>query len=232
MELSEILDELKCLGNSKVIETKKKFGIQVPNSLGIFLKDLKVFAKKISKKDHLAKDLFDSKVYEARLLVPMIFHPNNLTSSLMDKWVKCFNSWEICDTYCMGFFGQSSFVYEKSLKWANQEGEYQRRAGFVCMVAYAFTNKSASNEDIASFFSYIIKYSEDDRVYVKKAINWALRQIAKRNNDLFQEAIEIASFLAVKKDKSAQWIGRNALIQLRRPKIHMKNYPRNLYAAK
>ncbi len=229
MDLDKILKKLKRLGKPEVIQTKQKFGIYVKDSYGIFLKDLKMFAKEIPKDDLLAKALFDTGVYEARLLVPMIFNPDNLTSKLMDEWADSFNTWEICDTYCMGFFGLSHFAYEKAFKWVKKRGEYQKRAGFVCIVAYAFTNKTASNEAFKAFFPELIQYSNDGRVYVMKSINWALRQIGKRNRDLHRDAIILAKLFCTMESDSAQWIGKDALRQLQQESVHMKNYPRSLY---
>lgn len=225
MDVVEILKTLEALGSDKVIKTKQKFGIHAKDSFGVFLKDLKVLSKKIPKDDLLAKALFDTGVYEARLLVPMIFNPENLTKRLMDQWVDTFNTWEICDTYCMGFFGRSPYVYEKAIKWVKKQGEYQRRAGFVCMVSYAFTNKFSKNEEYQPFFSEIIRYSNDDRHYVKKGVNWALRQIGKRNKDLYQEVIQIAEQLSLSESGSGRWIGKDALSQLQRDNVAMKNYP-------
>ncbi len=229
MDLKEILSELKKLGNPKVKKTKENFAIAVKNSYGIFLKDLNVLAKKIGKNDKLAIQLFDSGVYEARLLTSMLFNPKNLTEALMEKWVKVFDNWEICDTFCMNIFGKSSFAVKKAFEWSERKPEFQKRAGFVCMVQYAFTNKEAPNTEIQKFFPIMIIEATDERTYVMKGINWALRQVGKRNIDLHKEAIKVAEKILALNTKSAKWIATDALRQLKSKKVSMKNYPKKIY---
>ena len=145
MELTQVLAELKKLGDPKVKKIKEGFAITAKDSYGIFQKDLKDLAKKIGKDDDLAIKLFDTGIYEARLLTRSLYNPKNLTEPLMEKWVKTFENWEICDSFCMSFFSKSVFALPKSFEWTEYEGEYQRRAGFVLMVGLAFTDKHATN---------------------------------------------------------------------------------------
>ncbi len=229
MRLQEVLKALKQLGDPEVKKTKAHFAIAAEKSHGNFLKDLQILAKQIGPNDELAMELFDSGIYEARLLVPLLFEPDHLTSRLMEKWVKVFDNWEICDTFCMGFFGASPYAVEKAFRWADYPGEYQRRAGFVCMVSYAFINKEAPNTEIRRFFPVMLRHANDDRKYVMKGINWALRQVGKRNKDLHAEALEVAHQILALDTKPARWIATDALRQLQRPKVSMKNYPRSTY---
>lgn len=224
--LEPILKELKKLGNPEVIKTKKRFGIAPTYSYGIFLKDLKELAKRIGENEALAIELFDSGVYEAKLLAPMLFNPKYLTDILMEKWVNTFDNWEICDTFCMGFFGMSPLALKKAFQWVEYRGEFQKRAGFVCMVSSAFTDKKASNDEIRKFFPVMIRHANDERRYVMKAINWALRQVGKRNKDLHREAIEVAHQILLLDTKPSRWIAMDALRQLQSKKVSMKNYPR------
>src|SRR5262249_48323972 len=143
--------------------------------------------------DDLAVRLFETGLYEARLLTSMLFSRDHLTEALMDHWVEAFDNWEICDTYCMNLFGKSRFAIAKAFEWAEREPEYQKRAGFVCMVQVAFTNKELSNAEIRRFFPVMLRHANDERTYVMKGVNWALRQVGKRNKDLHQEAIEVAN---------------------------------------
>lgn len=229
MELSEVLLELEKLADPEVKKIKERFGIIAENSHGIFLKDLKALAKRIGPNDDLALQLFDSGIYEGKLLCSNLYNPRHLTGQLMEKWVKAFENWEICDTFCMGFFGRSNLALPKALAWAEYEAEYQKRAGFVLMVAYAFTDKQATNEVIRQFFPVMLQHANDERKYVMKGINWALRQVGKRNPDLYQEAIEVANAINALGSKPAQWIASDALRQLRSPKVFFKNYPRQIY---
>lgn len=229
MELKKILIELKKLGGPEVKKTKERFAITAGNSHGIFLKDLNKLAKKIGPDDRLALDLFDTGIYEARLLTSMLFNPDNLTEKLMEKWVRTFENWEICDTFCMGFFGVSRFAISRALEWVEYKGEYQKRAGFVCMVSYAFTNKEATNAEIRRFFPLMIKHANDERKYVMKGINWSLRQVGKRNKDLHREAIDVANQILTLGSRPARWIAKDALRQLQSPKVYFKNYPAGIY---
>jgi 3-methyladenine DNA glycosylase AlkD len=163
------------------------------------------------------------------LLTSKLFHPNSITESLMEKWVQTFENWEICDTFCMGFMGRTKFALPKAIEWSERTPEYQKRAGFVLMVAFAFTDKQASNEVIRQFFPIMIKHADDDRKYVMKSINWALRQCGKRNSDLHKEAIAVANAILERGSKSARWIAKDALRQLQGPKVAFKNYPRDIY---
>ncbi|MEP7284915.1 MAG: DNA alkylation repair protein [Chloroflexota bacterium] len=226
MKLHNVLQELEKLANPEVKKTKERFAITAENSHGIFLKDLKALAKQIGWDDDLALQLFDTGIYEARLLTSMLYKPKNLTEPLMEKWVKTFENWEICDTFCMVFFGKSDFVVTKAFQWAEYKAEYQKRAGFVCMVAYAFTDKYASNDEIRQFFPVMIRHANDERIYVMKGINWALRQVGKRNKDLHKEAIDVANEILALETKPARWIAKDAIRQLQSPKVFFKNYPK------
>jgi 3-methyladenine DNA glycosylase AlkD len=230
MELNGVLSELENLADPEVKKIKERFAITAKNSHGIFLKDLKVLAKKIGQNDDLALRLFDTGIYEARILCSMLFNPKNLTEVLMEKWVKTFENWEFCDTFCMGFMGKSQFVLPKAFEWTAYHPEYQKRAGFVLMVAYAFTDKHAPNDVIRQFFPIMIQHASDERKYVMKGINWALRQVGKRNQDLHKEAIEVAKEIATIGSRPARWIASDVLRQLQSPKVHFKNYPRKIYA--
>lgn len=230
MQLNDILLELQRLGSPEVNQIKERFAITAENSHGIFLKDLEVLAKRIGKDDDLALQLFDTGIYEARLLTSKLFNPKHITIPLMEKWVSHFVNWEICDTFCMGFMGRSPFALPKAFEWTEYQPEYQKRAGFVLMVAYAFTDIHASNEIIRQFFPVMLKHANDDRKYVMKGINWALRQVGKRNRDLHQEAIAVAHQIAALGTKPARWIAKDALRQLQKSKVFFKNYPVEVYA--
>lgn len=229
MQVNEVLTELEQLGSPEVKAIKEKFAITAENSHGIFLKDIKALAKRIGKNDALALELFDTGVYEARVLCSKIYNPRNVTEDLMEKWSASFENWEICDTFCMGFLGTTQFAVPKAYEWVERDGEFQKRAGFVLMTVHAFTDKKATNDVYRAFFPVMIRHANDERTYVMKGINWALRQIGKRNKDLYQEAMETANTILALNTKPARWIAKDALRQLQSPKVHFKNYPRDVY---
>jgi 3-methyladenine DNA glycosylase AlkD len=225
----QILADLARRGSAATRQTKARFAIAPEPSHGIFLKDLQVYAKQIGRDDALALRLFDTGVYEAKLLCRMLFNPAHITEALMEKWVAAFDNWEICDTYCMGFMGKSPFAVSKAYTWVEREPEYQKRAGFVLMVSHAFTHKTAPNDEFRQFFPVLVRHVSDERTYVMKGVNWALRQIGKRNRDLYQEALAVADEILALNTPSARWIAKDAIRQLKAPNVAMKHYPAKLY---
>ncbi len=230
MLIDEVLDRLNALANPDKIELKKvRAGIVARNSLGIYHRDLDVLAKEIGMDSQLGDALFDTDIYEARLLCSKIFDPVDLTEGLMEKWVVTFENWEICDSFCMGFFVQSGLARQKAAAWSAREGEFNKRAAFAMMAAYGFANKEADNQVFEEFLIPVERESTDARLYVKKAVNWALRNIGKRNVDLQVAAIECARNIMAQTDKASGWIAKNALRELESPKANVLDYPRSIY---
>jgi len=207
----------------------QKYNIIANNSLGIYQQELKALAKRIPKDDQLAIRLFDSGIYEARLLCSKLFDPKNLTENLMEKWLSTFENWEICDSFCMGLFAKSAFAVPKSIEWATRTAEYEKRAAFATIAAYCMADKKSTNEVFDVFFPIILQASTDERLYVKKAVNWALRNLGKRNIDLNKSAIFCANEILSLNSKSAKWIASNALKELKKENVRMSDYPRAIY---
>jgi 3-methyladenine DNA glycosylase AlkD len=213
----------------KVIFKEKKFGIVSNNSLGIYHAELKKIAKDIGKDNELALKLFDSGIYEARLLCSKIFKPKDVTVELMEKWVKAFENWEVCDSFSMGLFAKSDFALEKIIEYTKRKPEFEKRAGFTIMAAYCMADKLSDNVLFEAFFPIIKREANDERVYVKKAVNWALRNIGKRNIDLKKKAILVAQEILENENPAAKWIAKNALNELKKDNIRMSDYPRAIY---
>ena len=230
MNYLEVINELNALANAeKVAFKKRKFGVVADNSLGIYQKDLKELAKRIGTDSKLAIQLFDSDIYEARILCCKIFNPKELTNDLLEKWVVTFENWEICDSFSMGLFAKSNFAVSKIIEWSERENEFEKRAAFAIMAAYCMADKKAGNSVFEDFFPIIISASNDDRLYVRKAVNWALRSIGKRNVDLHQKVLKIASEIIKIDTKCSKWIGADAIKQLTRTKVNILDYPRAIY---
>lgn len=213
----------------KIIFKEKKFGIISNNSLGIYHSELKIIAKEVGRDNDLALQLFDSGIYEARLLCSKMFKPQDVTEPLMEKWVKTFENWEICDSFCMGLFAKSEFALAKIAEWTTRNPEFEKRGGFTIMASYCMADKTSENELFEEFFSIIKREANDERLYVKKAVNWALRNIGKRNVDLNRKAIEVANEILEFDSKSAKWIAKNALTELQKDNIRISDYPRSEY---
>lgn len=230
MTYHEIIEELKLLANEENVKFKeKKFGIVSNNALGIYHKDLKALAKQIKKNDELAIQLFESNIYEARILCSMIYNPNNLTEELMEKWIRTFENWEICDSFCMALFAKSSCASFMAVKLSDGKGEFEKRAAFSIMAALCMSDKYAENAVFEEFLDIIKRESTDDRQYVKKAVNWALRNIGKRNKDLKESAIICANEILKLKNKTADWIANDAIKELRKENVRCSDYPRHIY---
>lgn len=230
MDCNEVLSLLESLGNEDAQNFKaSKFGIKTSNSFGVFQKDINAIAKQIGKNDKLALELWDSENYDARILCSKIFTPKNVTSELMEAWIPAFDTWEICDSYSMKLFAHSPLAVMKINSWANREPEFEKRAAFATMAGYCIADKKAPNEVFEDFLLLIKRESWDERLYVKKAVNWALRGIGKRNEDLKSMAINAALDIAKIDLKGAKWIGNNALKELLDPKVRSSDYPRNIY---
>jgi len=230
MILNNILTRLHQLADPAIADRKaRKFGITTTGSLGIYLKDLHAIAKELPKEADLAVALFDTGIYEARLLCSKIFPPKALTGDLAQKWIVTFDNWEITDSFSMTVFARSLLAKALIKKWKDHQPEFERRAAFATMAAYCMADKKAENGTFQSFLPWIEQAATDDRTYVKKAVHWALRNIGKRNVDLHRDALTCARALTEKDDATAQWVGRQALRELEKEGLRMSDYPRSRY---
>lgn len=194
------------------------FGINAKNSFGVRHPCIKKVAREIRTNHALAIELVDHPIHEARLLAPLIADPTKLTATEADYWVRSFYSWDLVDN-ASGLFARSVFGYTKALEWCKKEDEFIRRSGLVTLISLTIHDKKASDEFIESFLEEAEKYAFDDRKYVKKAINWLIRQIGKRNLYLNEKAIEVAERLGYLPLKSAQWIAKDALKELKSEQV-------------
>lgn len=209
-----ILRELQTHANPKNVEGMARFGINPNNTLGLSIPFLRSLAKTIGKNHTLALDLWKSGIHEARILAAFIDIPTDVTEEQMERWVANFDSWDVCDQVCMNLFDRTPFAYKKAKEWANREKEFVRRAGFALMAVLAFHDKKVPDTKLISFFPLIKKYATDERNFVKKAVNWALRQIGKRNRNLNLATIKLAKEIEKISSKSAKWIAKDAIKEL------------------
>ena len=219
MKTKEIVTYLKKQANPKDREGMARFGINPKYALGVRIPVLRNLAKKIGQDHKLAQDLWKTKIHEVRILASMIDEPKKVTEKQMEEWVKGFNSWDLCDQCCMNLFDKLSLAWKKAIEWAKRDEEFVRRAGFALMACLAWHNKEAKDKDFIKFFPIIKKYSTDERNFVKKAVNWALRQIGKRNLNLNKKAVKLAEEIKKIDSKTAQWIAHDAIKELTSGKI-------------
>jgi 3-methyladenine DNA glycosylase AlkD len=210
----EILDKLKSLANPQNVAGMARYGINTQNTLGISIPVLRQLAREIGKSHELASLLWESGIHEGRLLAGFIEVPSLVTESQMDRWVNDFDSWDICDQCCSNLFAATPLAFQKALEWSTNEKEFIKRAGFSMMACLAVKGKKANDRQFEPFFVNIKSGAHDNRNFVKKAVNWALRQIGKRNPALNQRAIEVAEEIRKMDSSSARWIASDALREL------------------
>ncbi len=216
------LQKLKSLGNAKNRAGMASFGIETKKAYGISVYVLRALAKDIGTDHALALQLWKSGIHEARLLASFIDDPMMVTESQMERWAKDFASWDMCDQCCGFLFDKTQFAEAKVVEWSNRESEFVKRAGFVLMAALSVHDKKAKDAMFVKFFPIIQRESRDERNFVKKAVNWALRQIGKRNRILNKKAIEIGKKIGQLDSKSAKWIASDALRELTSKKVQQR----------
>ena len=210
----DTLKELKSLSDSKAIEGMAKYGITPERTYGVSIPNLRNMARKIGKDHRLAQQLWTEDIRETRILASIIDDPSEVSEEQMERWVKDFDYWEICDQCCMNLFEKTKLAYQKCGQWSSREEEFVKRAGFVLMARLAVSDKKADDERFERLLPLIKREASDDRNFVKKAVNWALRQIGKRNINLNRTAIETAKEIQEMDSRSARWIAHDAIREL------------------
>lgn len=219
MNVGEIIAYFEANRSDVNREGMARFGIRVDRAYGISMVDLRSLAKRIGKDHQLALDLWETGFHESRILSTVIDVPALVTDDQMERWVSAFDSWDICDQCCSNLFSRTPFAVRKAKEWALRDEEYVKRAGFVMIAALAVHDKKAENSLFLEFLDIIDSdAADDDRPFVKKAVNWALRQVGKRNVYLQEAAIRSAGSIRSRGTKSARWIAADALRELRSEK--------------
>ena len=237
MTAREVLTTLRARARPDGIEGLARFGIRTDTALGVPVPDLRRLAADVRRavKDdttgedarddqlhQIAADLWRSGVHEARTLAGMIDAPARVTPEQMEDWAADFDSWDVVDLVCSDLFDQTPFAYAKAREWAGREEEFVKRAGFCLMACLAVHDKEAPDAKLAAFFSLIEREAWDERNFVKKAVNWALRQIGKRNAELNRQAVACAERVLAQATRSARWTARDALRELRSDKVRKR----------
>jgi 3-methyladenine DNA glycosylase AlkD len=217
MTVQEVIIELKALSTPEHFAKLSYFGIKDDKALGVKIPLIRLLAKQIGKNHELAQELWKTEIHEARLLATMIEKPELVFENQFDSWVKDFNSWDICDQ-CCGLLVRTPFALSKIEAYSEAKEEFVKRTAFVLICALVIYDKKAKDEAFYPFFDLIEREAWDDRNFVRKAVNWALRQIGKRNEVLRLKAIECAKRILNQESKSARWIASDALRELQNEK--------------
>lgn len=211
---AEVLAELKALGSEKNRAGMARYGIKTDRAFGVSIAALRPIARRLKRNRALAGELWKSGFHEARLLAAFIDDPKAVTPTQMDRWAADFDSWDLCDQVCSKLFVKTPFVEEKIREWAADEREFVRRAGFALLTAYTVHGKTVPEARFRDFLGLVERHATDPRNFVKKAVNWALRQIGKHSPGLHKPALDLARKLAASDDKTARWIGKDAVREL------------------
>ncbi|AHB13291.1 DNA alkylation repair protein [Dehalococcoides mccartyi] len=217
-----LINSLKALANTDNAAGMSRFGISNTNTLGVSVKDIRHLAKEAGHNHTLALLLWDSGIHEARIMASLIAESRKVSQTEMESWVKDIDSWDICDLCCNNLWSKTSFAFEQALKWTYRPEEYIKRAGFVLLTTLAVHDKKALDEKFISFFPRLLTEASDERNYVKKAVNWALRQIGKRNLSLNQAAITLGEEILAQNTGSARFIATDALRELKSPQVQKR----------
>jgi 3-methyladenine DNA glycosylase AlkD len=215
MQSKEILRQLRAQRDPKNVAGMAQFGINPHNTLGVSIPTLRRIARQGAKDHRVAQELWRSGIHEARILAALVDMPERVTEAQMERWVKDFDSWDVCDQVCSNLFDKTRFARRKAIEWSKRDEEFVKRAGFVMMAALAVHDKTAPDGVFRKFLPLIQRGATDDRNFVKKAVNWALRQIGKRNAALNRAAQATAREIQAIDSKAARWIAADALRELR-----------------
>jgi 3-methyladenine DNA glycosylase AlkD len=211
---TDVLNRLRCKARPEQLEGMARFGMTTKRRLGVSVPDMRKLAKEIGRDHRLALDLWRIGVAEARILAGMIDDPAELTEEQMEEWVQDIDSWDVCDQVCMNLFEKSPSVWKKVIDWSEREEEFVKRTAFSLIACLAWHDKKAGDERFIELLPLVVRGATDERNFVKKAVNWALRGIGKRNLNLNRAAIDTAEQIRRLDSRAARWIASDAIREL------------------
>ena len=214
VSMEEVLQRLKSKARPDQLEGMARYGMAVERRLGVSIPDLRKMAKELGQDHELALKLWKTEIAEARMVAAMIDDPAKLTEEQMEDWVKDFNSWDVCDQVCMNLFEKVPLAWKKIIDWSEREEEFVKRAAFALIACLAWHDKKAKDERFIELFPVIIRGATDERNFVKKAVNWALRNVGKRNAKLNKAAVNCAKEIQRLDSKAAHWIASDTIREL------------------
>src|SRR5262245_4383537 len=225
MTADEVIAELRRHANPKNVEGQARFGIETSTALGISVPMLRAIAKRCGTDHALAVALWDSGIHEARHIAAMVEDPKSVTKKQLESWVRDLDSWDVCDGFCFSLVIKTPQAYDLAIKWFSAKHEFVKRAAFATMAGLAVHDKKAPDAKLLEFLPVIERESGDDRNFVRKAVNWALRQIGKRNLACNKAAIATAERIRATGTKSGRWIAADALRELRSDAVQARLRP-------
>lgn len=219
MRRREVLAWLERRGSRRNVEGMARYAITTDKVFGVSMGAMRGLARRLRGDHALALELWRTGWYEARILAALIDDPAQVTRRQMNTWAADFDNWAICDTTCFHLFDKTPHAYAKASVWVRSPREFVRRAGFALMASLAVHDKSAPDERFLPMLRLVERAATDDRNFVKKGVSWALRAIGHRSRGLHRRAVATARRLAASSDRSARWVGKDALGDLLRPQV-------------
>ncbi len=218
-EVESVLAGLKKHSSKATREGMARYAIPSDHAFGVTVSDLRKLAKMLGRNHELAAALWQTGVYEARMLTSYLDEPERVTAAQMDRWCRDFDNWGICDTLCFHLFDRTPHAWAKVAQWQNRRGEFEKRAVFALLWALAAHDKGEDEKPFREGLCYIERAAADERHFVKKAVNMALRTIGKRSASLNAAAIKVAQRLAKSAEPAGRWVGKDALRELTSPAV-------------
>jgi len=222
MTFNQVLRTLESQSNPAAVRGMARFGITAAKAFGWSTPALKKLAREIGKDHDLAQRLWSTQILEARMLAGLIDEKQKVSEQQMEDWAIDFDSWAVCDGTCLNLFRYTPFAYKKCREWSERHEEFVKRAAFALMACLTVSDKAANDRVFLRFLPLIKRQARDERNYVRKAVNWALRQIGKRNQRLNRAAIGAARDIHGLNSLSARWIASDALRELRSPAVQRR----------
>jgi len=220
--MKDVLDKLQSKAQPEQLKGMAKYGMTVEQRLGVSVPDMRKLAKEIGRDHKLALDLWRTGIAEAKIVASMVVDPAKLTEEQMEDWVKGINSWDVCDQVCMNLFEKNHLAWKKIVDWSEREEEFVKRTAFSLIACLAWHDKKANDEKFIELLPLIIREATDERNFVKKAVNWALRNIGKRNLNLNRAAINAAKEIQQLDSRAARWVASDAIRELESESIQKR----------
>ena len=212
--LGDALAQLRAAASTSHRDGLARYAIPTERAFGVPMASIQGIAKRLGRDRELAEALWGSGWYEARLLASYLDDPAQVSAAQMDRWGRQFDNWAVCDTVCFALFDRSPHAWRKIGQWAGRRDEYLKRAAFALLASKTVHDKAAPDQAFLHGLELIEAGAGDERNFVKKAVNWALRSIGKRNAVLHAAALAVAKRLAASEDAAPRWVGKDALREL------------------
>jgi len=221
-DVATVIASLKRQGRQKIRDGMARYAIPSDKAFGISVGALRTYAKRLGPNHELAASLWKSDFYEARMLASFVDDPACVTPEQMDRWCADFDNWAICDTACFALFDRTPHAFSKVEKWAKSRDEFVKRASFALLASLTVHDKRSGDAPFAKGLALIERAATDERNFVKKAVNWALRSIGKRTAALNVAAVDVAKRLGESDNPAARWVGKDALRELASPAVQKR----------